>query len=306
MPWFKVDDMFWGHPKQTALSKGAVALWVRAGSWSANHLTDGFVPKHMVPMLGCSSADAKGLTDSGLWLTADGGYQFHDWTEYQPTKEQVEQKRDEEAKRKAEWRAKRAAQRAASKDSPADVPDVSQRDTHVSPEGVPDVSQPGPVLPVPEPVPDPSSPYGEDEQTLLSGKPDETPPGFNEFWAAYPRKTQKRDAIKAYRSALKRADADTILAGLKRYRFKPERDYQPQAERWLNGDRWDDGQAEAVAAASETLTRQEIDNLIGPEYRSLPQPPADVVDTRAWHREQTERRNAERLRLALAKKAGLQ
>lgn len=36
MTWFKVDDAFWGHPKQTALPPGPVALWVRAGSWSSD------------------------------------------------------------------------------------------------------------------------------------------------------------------------------------------------------------------------------------------------------------------------------
>lgn len=89
MTWFKVDDNFTDHPKTEDLPDAAVAMWTRGGSWSARHLTDGFVPERKARKL-CDDPDGalKALLDSGLWELADGGFQFHDWSDYQPTREE--------------------------------------------------------------------------------------------------------------------------------------------------------------------------------------------------------------------------
>lgn len=80
MTWFKVDDSLHSHPKQTAASLAAIGLWTVAGSWSANHLTDGFVPDHQIPSLSRGQVElAKELVSAGLWRRAKGGYQFHEW-----------------------------------------------------------------------------------------------------------------------------------------------------------------------------------------------------------------------------------
>jgi hypothetical protein len=80
MVWFKVDDSFHSHPKQMATSLAAVGLWSVAGSWSSDHLTDGFVPDHMIPSLSRGQAElAKELCAAGLWRRTRGGYQFHQW-----------------------------------------------------------------------------------------------------------------------------------------------------------------------------------------------------------------------------------
>ncbi|MEV1245153.1 hypothetical protein [Nonomuraea sp. NPDC049750] len=80
MTWFKVDDSFNSHPKQTAASLSAVGLWAVAGSWSAKHLTDGFVPDHQIPSLSRGQIElAKELVRAGLWRRTKGGYQFHEW-----------------------------------------------------------------------------------------------------------------------------------------------------------------------------------------------------------------------------------
>ena len=34
MPWFKVDDQFYGHKKRVKAGMEAVGLWVTCGSWS--------------------------------------------------------------------------------------------------------------------------------------------------------------------------------------------------------------------------------------------------------------------------------
>ncbi|RLK47639.1 hypothetical protein C7474_2234 [Microbacterium telephonicum] len=99
MPWFKVDDQFWSHPKVVELSADAVALWVRAGSYAAQHLTDGKVTTGALRMLGGAREIADELVLGGLWDQVDNRtWQFRDWFDYQPTAEEVADRR---AKRSA-------------------------------------------------------------------------------------------------------------------------------------------------------------------------------------------------------------
>jgi hypothetical protein len=106
MTWFKVDDNLAFHRKVVAAGNAAMGLWVRAGSWSAQHLTDGFVPEHMVGLLGTSS-QARRLIKAGLWAEVAGGCQFHQWNEKgrQPTSQSVLADREKSAARQAKWRA---------------------------------------------------------------------------------------------------------------------------------------------------------------------------------------------------------
>jgi hypothetical protein len=69
MTWFKIDDSFYDHPKVFDAPDCAVALWTRAGTWSARNLTDGFVPTGMPARL-CDDPDTavKELVRRGLWL----------------------------------------------------------------------------------------------------------------------------------------------------------------------------------------------------------------------------------------------
>jgi len=108
MPWFKVDDSFYDHPKVFDASDAAIALWTRAGSWAARNLTDGFVPSAMLARLcGDGKRAAAELCDRGLWQRAKGGYLFHDWSDFQPTKEAVDNDRKLKAERQKRWREAR-------------------------------------------------------------------------------------------------------------------------------------------------------------------------------------------------------
>ena len=107
--WFKVDDSFFSNPKTAMLSDGATALWLRSGSWSAQQLTDGFIPSRMVPMFRGSDDSVRELCDVGLWERDEerDGYRFHDWSDYQPDGEEVDalrKKRSEAGKRGANRR----------------------------------------------------------------------------------------------------------------------------------------------------------------------------------------------------------
>lgn len=106
MTWFKIDDSLWGHPKWLATPPRARALWVTAGSYSAAQLTDGVIYSSVLRLFASRTGDADALVRSGLWERLEGGngYRFHDWSDYQPTRESVEETRKYERDRKREQR----------------------------------------------------------------------------------------------------------------------------------------------------------------------------------------------------------
>lgn len=89
MTWFKVDDNLAFHPKVLTAGNTAMGLWVRAGAWSSAQLTDGHIPTTMLPVLGAKKTDADRLVTAGLWERTRDGYQFHDWTERNPSRNEV-------------------------------------------------------------------------------------------------------------------------------------------------------------------------------------------------------------------------
>lgn len=103
MPWLRVDDNLALHPKVLQAGNAAMGMWVRAGSWAAQQLTDGFVPDEVVVLLGGHSAGRR-LVAAGLWVRGTDGYWFHQWDERQPTREKVERDRKAASIRKDRWR----------------------------------------------------------------------------------------------------------------------------------------------------------------------------------------------------------
>ncbi len=137
MTWFKVDDSFHSHAKLAELEAGpcfaqAIALWTVAGSWCADQLTDGRVPaaqlRKLVPFAATKAASE--LVRVGLWIEAGGGYQFHGWVDYQPTKARVEADRTASAGRLAKWREKNRSAVANADVTPlqASLPTDAKRD----------------------------------------------------------------------------------------------------------------------------------------------------------------------------------
>jgi hypothetical protein len=98
MTWFKVDDSFHSHPKVLATSPAALGLWVVAGAWSSANLTEGFVPDHALPrLIDDPERLAKELVSNGLWRRERGGYRYHDWIAYNPTRSEATAARDKMA-----------------------------------------------------------------------------------------------------------------------------------------------------------------------------------------------------------------
>lgn len=144
MPWFRVDDKLHDHRKSRRAGLPAMGLWVLAGSWSMDHLTDGFVPKDVLPRWATLTI-AKRLVAAGLWETAeqDGetGWRFLNWEEFQPSKADVEAERTATRERVKRWREGRTNKpsnstgngvtNSASTDSPT-RPDPTHEDADAS------------------------------------------------------------------------------------------------------------------------------------------------------------------------------
>lgn len=142
MTWFKVDDSLDFHPKVIAAGNAAMGLWVRAGAYCARQLTEGFLERSMVQTLGGKPKDAAALVAAGLWEPVDGGYQFHEWEERNPTKERVLADRAAAAERQRRARERAAEQRLTSRrESRRDSGATSRRDKGVS-HGPPDPTRP--------------------------------------------------------------------------------------------------------------------------------------------------------------------
>lgn len=142
MPWGRMDDKFHRNAKVRSLrrlrgGRDALGAWVFWWSWCLDDpdLT-GFVPSDELP-----SADEKAaelLVQVGLWDEVEGGYRFHDFDKYNPTREQLD------AKRKAD-RERVAAKREATRENVAS-------DTAAIPARVASTRDPIPSHPNPNPT----------------------------------------------------------------------------------------------------------------------------------------------------------
>lgn len=115
MAWFKVDDRLAFHPKVVQAGNAAMGLWVRCGSYSAQFETDGWLDLGTVRALGGRKRDIDRLLEVGLWHEENDGIRFHDWTEFQPTKAQLDEERSATRERVKKWRERN---RLAENDAP--------------------------------------------------------------------------------------------------------------------------------------------------------------------------------------------
>jgi len=233
MSWFRVDDHLHAHSKAVRAGTEAMGLWILAGSWAAAEESDGWVPGYMLLRLAGVGADglAERLVAAGLWEHAeqdgDAGYQFHQWEEHQPTRAQLEEKREQARERMRRARSQGGTVRANTEStSPA----------------------------VTATRPDPTRP--------ITTSPAADAAEFESWWEGYPKKVGKAAAAKAYAKARKSADADALMAGLvnatavwQASRTEPQ--FIPHPATWLNQGRWEDEQL-TIPGASETPARRTL------------------------------------------------
>jgi hypothetical protein len=105
--WFKVDDKIHSHPKARRAGLAAMGLWSLAGSHCMDYLTDGIVEHWFVDSWPEGRKLAAALVDAGLWNEHPQGWTFHDWAEFQPTRDKVLSGRAATRERVERWRNER-------------------------------------------------------------------------------------------------------------------------------------------------------------------------------------------------------
>lgn len=171
MPWVRIDDRYYSHPKVVAAGLAASGLDVRAMSWAAGSLTDGFIPESVLPLLAAGDAAAKKLAavlvQVGRWEEVEGGWMIHDFLDFNPSAKKVNEERNAAAERMKESRKRKRS------------PDVRPNAERTHTERTPDRSSersPEVRLPRTRPVPIDSesssslevvdAPGGEEEATI--------------------------------------------------------------------------------------------------------------------------------------------
>ena len=153
MTWARLDDACADHLKLRRAGTGGFALWTASIVWCSRHLTDGFIPADMLhdiwrPVGESFDAEAAcaRLVAAGLWDEVEGGWQVHDYLDYNPRREDAIRAREQAADRQRRRRSKAVTEHV----TPVVTRDVP-RDSH----GTYTVSHATPSRPVPS-RPDPS------------------------------------------------------------------------------------------------------------------------------------------------------
>lgn len=125
MPWARIDDGWWCHPKAMQLDLAAAGLWAKALSWSCAQQSP-VIPRQFPAMVGSNDeANAKQIVTSGQWhegghncsdcADPGDGWIIHNWSDYQ--QKTVSEKRAEAGRKggKASGKARATRNNEASK-----------------------------------------------------------------------------------------------------------------------------------------------------------------------------------------------
>lgn len=106
MSWLKVDDSFQAHRKVLRIPKTmrleALGAWVLAGAWTAHAELDGEIPEYVVEELHIPAYITEELVRVGLWEKVDGGFQMHDYLDYNRSGEECREARQKHSELRAQ------------------------------------------------------------------------------------------------------------------------------------------------------------------------------------------------------------
>jgi len=236
MAWARVDDQFTDHIKVISLSLGARGMWLSGLVYAARRSTDGFIPASL-PRRESGEEDPQpyvdALIEAGLWRRVEGGYQIHDYLEYNPSKADADAKREQVRNARSE-----AGKRGSESRWNGNDPDSeSQTDSKPIANDMANdwqADSPVPVTPSRNPLP-------------VSPKPGPKPKGtytadFERWWSVWPKKGDtKRTAFDRWERL---TDEEHCLARDALPKWLPywatiENRLIPDASTWLNQARWE-------------------------------------------------------------------
>ncbi|WP_127975599.1 hypothetical protein [Bifidobacterium aemilianum] len=219
---FKNDFYLNGKARELrSICPSALGAFVFAVTYCSDNLTDGRISDrdlHYVLGIGDEEIDALCAVDM-LEPDGNGGYVIHDYTEHNSRRAQVEKKREQSSKN---YRKRRFS--SLSSDIHPDESELNRtkhKNTRTQEDSSKDES--------------PYSPPG-------GGEFDEYTQEFEQCWTAYPKKTDKREAFKAFKAAKRRTSFAVIYAGVQKYATDPnlpsDLTYVKSMANWLRGDCW--------------------------------------------------------------------
>jgi hypothetical protein len=260
MPWFKVDDQSTFNPKVVRAGNGAFGALIRLGAYCNAQLTNGFVTDEIVRMV-ASSRELEKMLDANMLHPVDGGYQIHDYLEYQASKEQVQ------ADRQAiKERVKRHRNGVTAPVTTAVTNAYQQRDRNAVGNTVGNSPLSSPIQSYPI--------LSEETQTPIAASPLVLVPtvraarfDLGAIYAEYPRKVGKAKGVKALERQIKTAeDFDRAMQGVIAFAvaMKSEGrpvDKIPYFSTWVNEEQWRDY---AELPAGQSPTERQYKNFQGP------------------------------------------
>ncbi len=253
MPWFNVDDSAYAHPKFMRLSLAATGLWMRAGAWCAQNMTDGWMPEWVLPLAGMAvdelDALVSQLEDADLWVRGVGGWQFKDWTDWNKTREWHEKQREANRERQRRWAEKGNEKRWS--EPPDDIPYDGAPNAVTNALGDALLTSPNPTQVSSSVLENVSHDTDTDRSAIANDN------RFDKFWAIAIRKTGKGNARKALVRALTKTSEHHLAAAWRAanqaWATWPDRSKVPHPATWLNQERWDDEPPQPHATSSKTL-----------------------------------------------------
>lgn len=91
--WIRLDAAFPMNHKIATLAQQrrhrAIAVYVCGLAYAGGQGTDGWIPDTVLPWLHGNRRDAEHLVEADLWVPRPGGWDIHDWCEYQPSSEET-------------------------------------------------------------------------------------------------------------------------------------------------------------------------------------------------------------------------
>jgi hypothetical protein len=92
MSWACLDDQMTFNPKIVRAGNEVVGAWARMIAYSAAHLTDGVVPTSVADMIASKQLLQQMLQQGFVDVHADG-YQVHDYLDFNPSAQEVKEKK---------------------------------------------------------------------------------------------------------------------------------------------------------------------------------------------------------------------
>ena len=240
--WAKIDLGYLSNLKMSEVldnSSTAPLMHLASILHCAQHLTDGHAsPRAMQRLVGGSPDDVDLLIRSGLWHAPghecdqcpqpdEGRIYVHNYLDHNVSSKEINDASERGRKAaNARWENRKNKPKNAKRMQ-------SASDTHANGMQSAMLDQ-----------------IRSDDLSSTADAEDDTENAFNDWYKNYPRKEGKGQARKAFKTAIKKTDLETLKTGLDKYLKTvegKEKQYIAMPATWLNGERWDDDYSEQTS-----------------------------------------------------------